>query len=1297
MKKSRKVFRKLLAITLSLSLMVATLVISAPHVHAASVDYYYEGGTPIGIKSITRDGVKYFDIFGEGDVKIDSLNEVEFFKKALNAKNDEGHSALELWSNVAAKIFADNGRYAHGINGNLLAESHNFSGRTAQVNLPLLLRAEQAEVLESGYCTATGLRYATSLAAAQTLMAEELINLGYVWELSFPTVEEILENCANDNGSLYSPDDKSGYKLLNDETGQTVLTSIVTLQEPPGSNLYSLPSSLGIAFYDFELVPIAGNDIKFVTAADGYENLEAAANAGVDGVTYSETGTGKANTMYTTNPAMSEATVEIGYEESTSTSVSNFMESTKTYSFSETFESSTKFGLGFPFLTNGEQSLTFGFTTEQAISTAYGSEDSYTESSTVSSSASVTLPAHTQIGINQQTGTTEMTLDYDCPTYLTYKVAIFSMFTTMGMGYPWEYGGMCTVFGTDNSIGGYSAVDNLEKRVANKEFNGFERAQGNFFARRVGEDVEYMKYEANWNSILGDMNAPIIANGSATMRDCVEELPGYIPLSSAGATISMTTSSINNNVSGIVPLYDLDYVQTDGSSVYTIAPGGTLDFSKIATAGYNSYSVPYYGYVPDGGDWVLCDENGNELDNAAGVTLADVGNYQKLTAESVGTYYAKFKIDENNYNKVDSSGKITNADLSSTAIVTINVTETGLDHICTEGPWETTIKATCTAEGEQVAKCMVCGRVMYTQTVDKLDHIPVTITTPATCTSEGSIKNICGVCLGFISSETIEKLEHNEGVWKIDFEATAEHHGQMSRYCTMCDTALESKEFELHTHTFGYESITREPTCIANGEKGLFCSICNGMYATDQIEKTEHVPGGWKILKDSSCTQEGLMQQTCAICDALLEESKVIPMHDHNEGAWKTVLEATCNISGEKVKECTICGGTLETEEIPSHGHEAVWLTVKEADCKTTGREENTCTICNAILETRAIEKTEHIPGNWETVTDATCELDGEKQQDCSICGCLLSTKAIPAHGHAAVWITVKEADCKTTGREENVCTICDAVLETREIARTEHIPGKWEITQQPTCTQSGLMQQTCAICGALIGEPVVIDAHDHDNGAWRTVLEATCTTDGERIKECTICKGTIESEVIPALGHDDGVWTTALEASCETQGERHKNCTRCGQLIESERIDALGHTPGPEMTCATDQVCLVCEEVLVPADGKSHTWTEWETYKEAKFFTEEQQRRVCTSCDLEEYRFVKGTSKCHKYFPHCDGSGEDCWACNTLSNTNGFFRNLGRFIVWFFTENIISIILFPFAHGHFHEHINLDEIFGSK
>ncbi len=1227
-------FKKLIAITLSLTLVMSCMMIAMPQTHAVDVTYAYDNdGKKVGITGIVIDNVNYYDIYGGNNVSsVDDYgdNEVDFYLKALTTKNESGLSVAEHWGRIATSVFEQAGQ-GWGYSGNLnngFDFQYNHSSlygnmnNGLRINLPLALAydGEKMDINESGdQVTFSGLTYASSLSAAQTMMARRLADAAYLdgevmnkEEAKDIVAKDILERCADDSTSIFASDDAPGYKLMNDETEQTVITSIVTVHD-----VNSWVSSFGLAFYDFELVPIMNEEIKMITAADGFDSLEEAAANEIPGVSYTTDGTEAPKMYYIENKTTSPASLSASYSETVATTVSNHMESTETFSYAENITSTTDFKHTFPFA-EVTQSISVGFTAEQAFSTAYGSEESYTEENTTSSTVDVTLPAHTKLATSIQNGTTEMSVNYDCPVYITYKVMIFSMHSSTNDDI--GAGGICTAFGTGSSIGGTNAIDNLYNRAVSKvNVNGYELAQGNYFAGK-DEDRDdlgpFMEYEIHWNKIFEkEENSDDLTEKAQRVKESVENLNTYRPLSSTGGTMSIASTSMNTDVGSILPLYDLDYVQTDGSSVYTLALGGTLDFSKITTRGYNVEDVDYYGYISDGGSWVLSDENGNELTDVDGVSLTNVGNYQKLTADKVGTYYAKFKIDEDSYNKVDGSGKITNADLSSTAIVTINVTETGLDHICTEGPWETTITATCTAEGEQIAKCMSCGRVMYTQTVDKLDHIPVTLTTPATCTNEGSITKICGVCLGLISSETIAKLEHNEGVWKIDFEATADHHGQMSRYCTACGTSLESKEFELHIHEFGYESITREPTCVANGEKGLFCSICNAMYATEQIEKSGHGATVDVIAKDADCT------------------------HD-----------------GETHQYCTDCGELVGTNVIPALGHTA---------------------------------------GAWETVIEATCEVNGEKHQSCSTCGELLNTDIIEAHGHAAAWITVKEADCKTTGREEYTCTICEAVLETRAIEKTEHVPGKWEITLQPTCTQSGLMQQVCAICGALIGEPVVIDAHDHDNGAWRTVLEATCTTDGEKVRECTICEGTIESEVIPALGHDDGVWTTALEATCETPGERHKNCTRCGQLIDSERIDALGHTPGPAMTCVTDQVCLVCEEVLVPADGKSHTWTDWETYKEASFFVEEQQRRVCTSCDLEEYRFVKGTSKCHKYFPHC-GDGEDCWACNTLSNTNGFFRNLGKFLTWFFFENIITNILFPFAHGHFHELINLDEIFGS-
>ncbi len=312
---------------------------------------------------------------------------------------------------------------------------------------------------------------------------------------------------------------------------------------------------------------------------------------------------------------------------------------------------------------------------------------------------------------------------------------------------------------------------------------------------------------------------------------------------------------------------------------------------------------------------------------------------------------------------------------------------------------------------------------------------------------------------------------------------------------------------------------------------------------------------------------------------------------------------------------------------------------------------------------------------------------DKRRQQYCSVCGELLNSKVIPAHGHAAYWKTVEEATCVKYGRKEYVCSICSAVLKTERIEKEEHVPGKWEITKDCTCTEPGLKQQTCALCGALLGEPQVIEPHAHQLGAWVVIRKADCERDGEKIQACTDCKGVINSETIPALGHTAGVWTTVLEATCVTDGEEHLTCTRCNIVIDSRRIAALGHKPGPAATCVDDQICLTCGEVLEKADDRSHTWSEWATSKEAGFFTERQERRFCTSCNKEEFRYVSGTAGCHKYFPHVDC--DDCGACNTLHNINAFFRGVAKTFGFIIFGNIGTNILFPWLHKHFHHWFN--------
>ncbi len=361
--------------------------------------------------------------------------------------------------------------------------------------------------------------------------------------------------------------------------------------------------------------------------------------------------------------------------------------------------------------------------------------------------------------------------------------------------------------------------------------------------------------------------------------------------------------------------------------------------------------------------------------------------------------------------------------------------------------------------------------------------------------------------------------------------------------------------------------------------------------------------------------------------------------------------------------------------------------TTTPASCKHAGEKVITCAVCKKEISRQETPIEPHTPGKWEKISDATCERDGEMQQYCSVCGELLNSKVIPAHGHAAYWKTVEEATCVKYGRKEYVCSICSAVLKTERIEKEEHVPGKWEITKDCTCTEPGLKQQTCALCGALLGEPQVIEPHAHQLGAWVVIREADCERDGEKIQACTDCKGVINSETIPALGHSAGVWTTVLEATCVTDGEEHLTCTRCNIVIDSRRIAALGHKPGPAATCVDDQVCLTCGEVLEKADDRSHTWSEWAIDKEAGFFTERRERRFCTSCNKEEFRYVSGTAGCHKYFPHVDG--DDCGACGALHNINAFFRGIAKTFGFIIFGNIGTNILFPWLHKHFHHWFN--------
>lgn len=576
--------------------------------------------------------------------------------------------------------------------------------------------------------------------------------------------------------------------------------------------------------------------------------------------------------------------------------------------------------------------------------------------------------------------------------------------------------------------------------------------------------------------------------------------------------------------------------------------------------------------------------------------------------------------------------------------------------------------------------------------------------------------------------------------WNTKADGTGDMYsaGQMvSRLCEEKDGkvtlfATWVKDSAYCDHTVNEKgAVTKQATCTETGTIEYRCTKCGDLLNSETIPALGHGSNGeYKIVhKDTTCNKSGVDLYICKICN-MPYRSEAVDKAGHVASIPETLIQATCTHTGIKIVKCSECGALLQETVIPKLDHTIETVTEKHATCSQTGLKVEKCSICDYVAKETQIPKTEHTPGAWKITKDCTCTEDGLKQQTCSVCGALIGEPVtIAAHEHqAGAWETSIKPTCTTEGEKVKVCTVCNAVVESAAIAKTEHTKGEFLIEKAATCTEAGLKVQKCETCGIVLadeeisakghhegtyyltvdkpscnnagervyycdvcGAPVrteAVEKRGHVEGAWVTTLEPTCTRKGHQKKSCEVCGVTLDERDVDAPGHTEGVWITTLEPTCVTAGEKVCNCDTCGKAYKSERIDPLGHTPGPEETCVDDQICLVCYVVLEKADGRSHTWTEWATYEEAGYFTERVERRFCTSCNNEEFRYVSGTAGCHNCFPHSDDP-DNCGACNVLHSVNSFFRSVGKVLTFIFFGNIGTNVLFPWLHTHFHTWFN--------
>ncbi len=937
----------------------------------AEVDVVYdENGDRVGFNTIKVGNTEYYDIFGGVGTSVEDLSVGQFYKKVLTSDIPQTkmdipswlpfkpiyETASSLWGLVAANVFKAAGQ-GFGWNWELgdtfdeyygqdLADKENDVNLYTQLGNP---EPYSTGDLNSDCVRGTGLQAYSSLNLVQEIMLDQIVDVCGEINDAEEFKKVVLKFCT---------DDEEGLEFFKNKDEQVVLANIITnLNEP--SALEKEFSSFGVVYYDFKLTPVIEENMQYISAADNYESIKDAFKNNAPGVSYVESNDGSTSMSYIQNPTSAPASVSASSSKSTTNSVSNSFSESESHSFSQSI--STNFEVT-PIKDFFKFSVNVGFSVSDSVSTAFSESTSVSETISTSSSASVTLPAYTELGIKQTMSSVEQSVEYDCPVYITYKVAVFGLNAqyiqdadtgSWSIG-DYDQGCIFTTFGSDSKVGGITATENLYNRW-NEKSKAFELSYGTTYGM--------------WEDQV-DGNAPLKINYidwsklGNELDDAASYLKDNIPMSSMGGTMTFKTDSINTEITQIYPMYDLKRVKFEGNGAYTLGIGGKLDLNTVSLIGLNKFDHPYYGFLDRMGAWHLCDKNGNDLPDfeaGKGITIELTPTTQTIIANELGDYYLRFDIDEEYYTKVaDRKTYITNDDLEMTAIMKLSVTDTGNNHTCRPGGWITYIPANCVVDGERYRNCLTCSKRLATEVIPKTDHVPVETVVPATCTADGSKTTTCLTCKAIISNEVIP----------------AKGHGS----------------------TYSVTTVT--PTCTRDGEKALYCYDCNKLVGSETIASTGHDNGVWKVDFEATPEHEGQMTKYCSICNYALE-SKTFAYHTHSYTAWgtnsngthtrscylcsftetancdydETVTPATCTADGKTTYQCKACKHKYSETSSYAQGHS--WGAWAEIDSENHGA---TCTVCGESEATAHIF-VEYIPNN-----DATKDADGTKTATCVVC-----------------------------------------------------------------------------------------------------------------------------------------------------------------------------------------------------------------------------------------------------------------------------------------------------------------------
>ena len=233
-------------------------------------------------------------------------------------------------------------------------------------------------------------------------------------------------------------------------------------------------------------------------------------------------------------------------------------------------------------------------------------------------------------------------------------------------------------------------------------------------------------------------------------------------------------------------------------------------------------------------------------------------------------------------------------------------------------------------------------------------------TVSATCGADGRIDTICSNCGEVIATKVIPATgAHTWDNGKVTTEPTEKDSGVMTYTCVICGMTKTSPIPATGEHTFVFTK-NIAPACTTEGYDLYTCSGCGATEKRNVKPALGHKWDDGKVTTEPTEKDPGVMTYTCAVCGAT--KTEIIPATGAHTFVFTKAVAPTCTEAGYDLYTCRDCGASEKRNAKPALGHKWDSGTVTaEPTEKDPGTMTYTCTVCGQT-------RTEIIPATGSAV-----------------------------------------------------------------------------------------------------------------------------------------------------------------------------------------------------------------------------------------------------------------------------------------------------------------------------------------